>query len=412
MRILHIYKDYYPVLGGMENHIKMLAESQVQRGHEVTVLATHPSSKTHIEEMNGVRVIKAGRLATVASAPLSISLPMWLWHQRPDIAHLHFPYPVGELSQLLFGRAARVVMTYHSDVVRQKGLLRLYRPVLWHVLRRVDRIIATSPNYIESSPYLSQLRAKCTVIPLGIALERFLAEGPPRKARGTEGPAGALRASLEAPGWEVKRIRDAYGTPLLLFVGRLRYYKGLQYLLAAMNDIPARLLVVGSGPMDAEWRALATTLGLSEKVVFLGEVSDEELPAYYHACNVFVLPACERSEAFGAVQIEAMASGLPVVCTELGTGTSYVNVHGQTGWVVPTRDPTALAAAIGDLLHDEPKRRRMGEQARERALAEFSLGSMADRVLDMYGEVLAGGGSDKKPGVWPSVNHTPGRENT
>ena len=390
MKILHIYKDYYPVLGGMENHIKMLAESQVQRGHQVTVLATHPSSKTHIEEMNGVHVIKAGRLATVASAPLSISLPMWLWHQRPDIAHLHFPYPVGELSQLLFGRAARVVMTYHSDVVRQKGLLRLYRPVLWHVLRRADRIIATSPNYIESSPYLSQLRAQCTVIPLGIELERF----------------------LEAPRAEVKRIRDAYGAPLLLFVGRLRYYKGLQYLLAAMNDIPARLLVVGSGPMDAEWRALATTLGLSEKVVFLGEVSAEELPAYYHACDVFVLPACERSEAFGTVQIEAMASGLPVVCTELGTGTSYVNVHGQTGWVVPTRDPTALAAAIGDLLHDEPKRRRMGEQARERALADFSLESMADRVLDVYSEVLAGGGSDKKPGFWPSVNHTPGRENT
>ncbi len=373
MKILHIYKDYYPVLGGMENHIKMLAESQVQRGHQVTVLTTHPTSKTHIEDMHGVRVIKAGRLATVASTPLSISLPMWVWRQRPDIAHLHFPYPVGEMAQLLFGRSRRVVMTYHSDVVRQKGVLRLYDPALWHVLRRMERIIATSPNYIESSPYLSQVRAQCTVIPLGIELERF----------------------LEAPRAEVKRIRDAYGAPLLLFVGRLRYYKGLQYLLAAMKDISARLLVVGSGPMHAEWHALADALGLSEKVVFLGEVSDEDLPTYYHACDVFVLPASERSEAFGAVQIEAMASGLPVVCTELGTGTSYVNVHGQTGWVVTARDPAALAAAISDLLHDEPKRRRMGAQARERALAEFSLATMVDRVLSVYSEVLAGRGSNR-----------------
>ncbi len=376
MKILHIYKDYYPVLGGMENHIKMLAESQAQRGHEVTVLATDPTSKTHVEDVHAVHVIKAGRLTTVASTPLSISLPLWLWRQRPEIAHLHFPYPIGELAQMLLGRAERVVMTYHSDVVRQKGLLRLYRPMLWRVLRRMDRIIATSPKYIDSSPYLRRLRDRCSVIPLGIALERF----------------------LQVPEAGAKRIRDAYGTPLLLFVGRLRYYKGLQYLLAAMHDVPAKLLVVGSGPMDREWRALASTLRLSDRVLFLGEVSDEDLPVYYHACDVFVLPASERSEAFGTVQIEAMASGLPVVCTELETGTSYVNVHGQTGWVVPPRDPSALAAAIGDLLRDEPKRRRMGEHARERAQAEFSLESMTGRVLALYDEVLASGRAEKRAG--------------
>ena len=160
LRILHIYKDYYPVLGGMENHIKMLAEALAQRGYEATVLVTHPTTRTHIEEINGVQVIKAGRLATVASAPLSFSLPVILRRQRPDIAHLHFPYPVGELSQLVFGRASHMVITYHSDVVRQKGLLQLYRPLLWKVLRQADRIIATSANYIDSSPYLSQLREK------------------------------------------------------------------------------------------------------------------------------------------------------------------------------------------------------------------------------------------------------------
>ena len=366
MRILHIYKDYYPVVGGIENHIKMLAESQVQGGHSVTVLVTHPMARTCVEEINGVRVIKAARLATVASAPLSISLPLILRHQNPDIAHLHFPYPVGELSQLICGRAARVVITYHSDVVRQKGILRVYRPLLWRVLRRADRIIATSPNYVESSPYLSLVRAKCTVIPLGVDLDRF----------------------QQADTGQAERIREEYGTPLLLFVGKLRYYKGLQYLLAAMSGMPWKLLVVGSGPMEAEWRQLATSLGLTEKVFFLGHVSDARLPAYYHASDLFVLPACERSEAFGAVQIEAMASGLPVVCTELGTGTSFVNVHEQTGLVVPARDSAALTAGIRSLLRDERRRRQMGELARARAVQEFSKQTMTDRIARLYSKVL------------------------
>ena len=329
----------------------MLAEAQVQRGLHPFLLVTHPTARTHVEEINGVRVIKAGRLATVASAPLSISFPFLLRRERPDIAHLHFPYPVGELAQLLCGRASRVVMTYHSDVVRQKGLLRIYRPLLWRVLRRADAIIATSPNYVESSPYLSELRPKCTVIPLGIDLGRFLQADPE----------------------EVERIRRDHGSPLVLFVGKLRYYKGLQYLLAAISHIQCRLLVVGSGPMEAEWRHVATSLGVSDRVFFLGQVSDKDLPAYYHASDVFVLPASERSEAFGAVQIEAMASGLPVVCTELGTGTSFVNVNGQTGLVVPARDVAALTAAILSLLRDKQRRRQMGERGRQRAVREFSL---------------------------------------
>jgi rhamnosyl/mannosyltransferase len=205
------------------------------------------------------------------------------------------------------------------------------------------------------------------VIPLGIELGRF----------------------LQVPSAHVQRIKDTYGTPLVLFVGKLRYYKGLQYLLQAMLEIPARLLVVGSGPMGAEWRRLAQTLELGDRVVFLGEVSDEELPAYYHASDLFVLPASERSEAFGTVQLEAMASGLPVVCTELGTGTSFVNVHGQTGLVVPARDVQSLGAAMRMLLQDQALRREMGRRAQQRALDEFSLPLMVDRVARLYAQVLA-----------------------
>ncbi len=361
MKILHIYKDYHPVVGGMENHIRMLAEGAVERGLEVTVLVTSPTRRTETREMKGVKVIKAGRLATRASTPLSPALFLWVRRLKPDITHLHFPYPWGEMAHLMFGRSPRTVITYQSDIVRQKNLLRLYRPFLERALARADRIIATSPQYIQSSPYLSQVAKKCVVIPLGIELERF------------------QRARRE----EVRGLRAKYDPPLLLFVGILRYYKGLEYLIRAMRHINARLLVVGSGPMAEEWQTLTVRLGLTDKVFFLGQ-HVEDLPDYYQACDLFVFPSSHRSEAFGTVQVEAMACGKAVICTELGTGTSYVNIDGETGLVVPARDPDALTEAINRLLSDEARRVEMGEKGRKRAMQEFSHEIMIDRVTALY----------------------------
>ena len=362
MKILHIYKDYYPVLGGMENHIKVLAESQVRRGHAVTVLVTHPTKITQIEMMNGVRVIKAGRLATIASTPISVSLPFLLSKERPDITHLHSPYPIGELSQLYLGKAKKVFLTYHSDVVRQKGLLHFYKPFLKKVLSMTDRIIVTSENYMKSSPHLREYMHKCTVIPLGIDLTPF----------------------LQSSSQDIGSIKEKYGSPIILFVGKLRYYKGLQFLLEAMRDIPAKLIVIGNGPMEKEWRNLASKLNINEKVFFLGEIGGEQLAHFYDASDIFVLPACERSEAFGLVQIEAMASGLPVISTELGTGTSFVNKHGETGLVVHPKNPGSLRAAILSLLNDPAVCLEMGRRGRERAIREFSIETMVERVLNLY----------------------------
>jgi glycosyltransferase involved in cell wall biosynthesis len=368
-RILQVYKDYYPVVGGMENHIKMLSEALVQRGHQVTVLVTHPTARTHVEEINGVRVIKAGRLATISSAPISLGLFVWMRRLQADISHLHFPYPIGELACLFAGRSPRMVLSYHSDIVRQKYLLQVYKPFLYRLLSRADRITVSSPNYIQSSPYLRQVANKCVVIPHGTDLNRF--------------------KQTEAVTRRAQEIRHRYGAPLILFVGLLRYYKGLSFLLKAMPQIDARLLVVGQGPMGKDWQALSCRLGLTERVAFLGRVGDEELVALYHACDVFVLPAIHRSESWGAVQVEAMACGKPVVCTELGTGTSFVNRHGETGLVVPPKDATALASAICTLLQDEQLRRQMGQRARERAYNEFSLPTMVDRITSLYEQVLA-----------------------
>ncbi len=364
MNILHLYKDYAPVEGGIENHVKALAEAQAARGHHVSVLVTSRTRQTHIETINGVRVIFAARFATISSTPLSRDMFRRLARERPDIVHMQFPYPWGEIANHWFGHGGKTVLTYQSDIVRQKYLRLVYAPLMQRVLARVDQIIATSPHYIASSPVLRRWKHKCIAVPMGIDPAPFASAPRP--------PSGDKREGTR-----------------LLFVGALRYYKGLQYLLQALTALPdARVTVIGRGPMEREWKELARTLGVAERVQFVGEVANPGLPPYYASCEVFVLPSCERSEAFGLVQLEAMAAGKPVVSTELGTGTSYVNVNGATGLVVPARDPGALAAALGKLLDDSELRRCMGAAGRERVLQEFTLDKMVDRTMAVYTALL------------------------
>jgi len=368
VKVLHIYKDYYPVLGGIENHLRLLAEGLAKRGLEVTVLVTSLTGQTTSLEMNGVRVIRAGRLATLASTPLSLSLPLIVRRLKPDIAHLHFPYPWGELAHLWLGRSRRTVITYHSDIVRQRSLLRFYEPFLWRLLAKADRIIASSPQYIHTSRYLSRHKKACIAIPYGIEVSRF------------------QKVDEE----KAKEIEERYGHPLLLFVGQLRYYKGLEVLIEALTGVEARALIIGGG--DPSYKAslsrFAKEKKVKGKVFFLGE-KESDLPAYYQASDLLVLPSVHRSEAFGIVQLEAMACGKPVVCTELGTGTSYVNIDGLTGLVVPPRDPAALAGAIERLLSDPRLGEEMGQRAKERVEKEFSRERMIDSTLALYEEMLA-----------------------
>ena len=367
MRILHVYKDYHPVLGGIENHLRAVARTQAERGHDVTALVTNPEGrKTSVRMEEGVRVIRASRLVTVASTPLSIGLFRQLHGQSPDVVHLHFPYPVGETSQYLLHRGRASVLTYHSDVIKQAGILKLYNPLLKRILHSVDRIIATSEPYIHSSPYLRPVADRCTVIPLGIDTERFARPQPQN----------------------VRMLHARYPGPLLLFVGRLRYYKGLNYLIEAMKQIEATLLVIGTGPEAANLGEQAYLAGVVDRVRFLGDISDENLPAYFQAADLFVLPSSQRSEAFGIVLLEAMAAGTPLISTELSTGTSWVNQHGQTGLVVPPRDPDALAQAINALLADDVRRQQMGANAQRRARSEFGLPLLVDRLLDLYREMV------------------------
>ncbi len=356
MRITHIYKDYHPKRGGIENHVKVLAEAQAAAGHEVTVLTCGQGLATAVSLENGVQVVRAGRLATVASMPLSPALVWRLLGLTTDVAHVHSPFPLGEAANWLLGRTGLTVWTHHSDVVRQRMLLRVYGPLLARALDAADVVIATSPTYIETSPWLAPRRGKCVVIPLGVDLERFL---PPAD--------------------------DAQREETLLFVGRHCYYKGLEDVLAAMATLPrARLDVLGDGPYRGIWETEARRLGLESRVRFLGEVDDAALAETYRRAGILVLPSNSRAEAFGTVLLEAMACGLPCVTTELGSGTSWVVRHGITGLVVPPRDPRTLALALGRLLMDPGERRAMGQAGRERAEALFDVRQMIRDVEAIY----------------------------
>jgi rhamnosyl/mannosyltransferase len=372
MNILHLYKDYALVKGGIENHVKLLAEKQAARGHAVSVLVASLNHRSRIEMINGVRVIFASRLFTISSTPITLALFTLLRREQPDIAHLQFPYPWGEIANLFFGRARKTVISYQSDIVRQKYLRVVYAPLMQRVLARADAIIATSPHYVASSPVLTRWKDKCVVVSLGIDPERFERVADPQIPLPKNISSSRLRPSAQ-----------------LLFVGHLRYYKGLEYLLQAMQKLPgARLVIVGTGAMEDTLRALARELRVDDRIVFAGAAADAELPGYYAACDVFVLPSSERSEAFGVVQLEAMAAGKPVVCTELGTGTSFVNIDGETGFVVPARDADALASAIARLLDDATLRARMGAAGRARVREHFTADKMAERVLALYNDLL------------------------
>jgi len=374
--VLHLNKAYYPHTGGIEAVAQALAEGLTQRGDfSCQVLACAGGMRTQNTVVNGVPVTLAGSLGTVASLPLSPSYPLWLYRQRAQIVHVHLPFPLADLSlRLLAGlgrlpSSTKVVLHWHSDVVRQQWAMPVYGLLLRWLIRRAERVIVASPNHITSSAFLPDVRDKCAVVPYGIDPSRF----EPTHATATR--------ALE--------LRREFGDRQVLFVGRLVYYKGVADLVRSMAAIPeASLLIAGTGPLRASLEGLARELAIADRVHFLGAVTDAELAALYHAASVFVLPSVERSEAFGIVQLEAMVCGKPVVSTDLPTGVTYVNQDGVTGIVVPVHDPERLGLAIRGLLDDQSTAARMGSAARKRVLAEFTVDRMIEQTERVYREVL------------------------
>ncbi|HNT35498.1 MAG TPA: glycosyltransferase, partial [bacterium] len=299
----------------------------------------------------------------------SPSVPSWLSRLKPDLVHIHHPYPLGFVSYILAGRSKPLVVTWHSDIVRQKVLKVIFRPVQNAVLRRSNAIIVTSEPLMKQSPDLRKYQTKCLPIPLGVDVGRL----------------DSLRATAAARGSQAAMLQHS---PSILFVGRLVRYKGLEVLLRAMVGIQANLFVVGEGILRGSSQRLASELGVADRVIFLGKVPEETLAGLYAGCSVFVLPSVSNNEAFGLVQLEAMAASKPVVSTNLPTGVPYVNRDEVTGYVVPPDNPEALMSALNRLLATPSLALRMGQSGRSRVEQEFRLELMIERTLEVYRRCL------------------------
>jgi rhamnosyl/mannosyltransferase len=276
------------------------------------------------------------------------------------------------LAVIASARSAPLVITHHSDVVRQKKLGLVLRPFEQLAYRRAAAILATSPPYAQSSPLLQRHASRVRVVPFGIDLGPFVRPSPQAREH-------------------ARRLRAEYGAPLWLSVGRLVYYKGLAVALEALRDVPGRLLVIGEGPLREALSKRARDVGVIGRVAFRGRVDADELVGAYHAATALWFPSVARSEAFGFAQVEAMASGCPVLNTAIeGSGVAWVSRHEESGLTVPVEDPRALSGAARRLLDEPGLRARLGTAGRARACHEFDADVMAEGTLKAYREAVAG----------------------
>lgn len=360
-RVIHCYRTFFPeTQGGLEQAIFEMAGSS--KDCSVLTLADDPVD----QEYRGISVKKSKRWFSIASCCIGPGLIGRLFTSRAEILHLHFPWPFGDVSYLLAGRGRPLVVTYHSDVVRQKVLGFLYSPIRHLFLSRADRIVATSPEYFETSSVLQRYKSKVEVIPLGLSEDDY-----PKPCKEV-----------------IESFKQSFGNEFMLFIGALRYYKGLEFLVRAAPGLPFPVLIAGKGPEEKRLRELAESLGATN-VHFLGHVDDELKIALLSLCRAVVFPSHLRSEAFGVTLLEGMMAGKPLISCSIGTGTSFVNLAGETGHVIPPADVGALKAAMLDLWEDQQKAEAWGRAARARFESMFTGQKMAKAYGDLYRRVLA-----------------------
>jgi glycosyltransferase involved in cell wall biosynthesis len=371
MRVTMVNKYYSPPhLGGVETVVATLSAGLAARGHRVRALVANEERRTVTETIDGVEVTRLAAAAVVAKTPIALGMSSAIGRAASDsdVVQLNYPYPWGEASWLASGARTPMVIGYHADVVRQKRLLALYGPIMRRVFDRAAAIVASSPDIVHGSDVLRPYAEKCRVVPYGIEPARY--DLTPEIAR----RAAELRAAHD-------------GRAVVLFVGRLVYYKGADVLVRAMADVDADLVMVGDGPMAGELRSLADECGISGRVTWRPSLPFDELVAHYRSADVLALPSTSRAESFGIVQLEAQACGVPCVSTDVPTSVPFVNLDGVTGLTVPAGDAKALADALRTLVGDGRLRARMGAAARERVLRDFTIERMCAGYADIYREV-------------------------
>ncbi|MYN11321.1 glycosyltransferase family 4 protein [Pseudoduganella aquatica] len=371
MRVLHFYKTYYPdSWGGIEQVIRQMCVGTTRLGVHNEVLTLTRNGGPSQMEIEGHTVHRVPLNFEIASNAMSFAAIRKLKHlaRSADVIHYHFPWPFMDLAHFMAGIDKPSVVTYHSDIVRQKTLLRVYTPLKQRFLKSVDAIVATSPNYLASSPVLGRYKNKTRTITYG--LDRSIYPKPPQAV--------------------LDKWRARCGERFFLFIGMLRYYKGLHILLDALAGTDYPVVIVGAGPLEQELKAHAERLGLTH-VMFVGALEEEDKVALLELCYAMAFPSHLRSEAFGISLLEGAMYGKPMISSEIGTGTTYINVDQVTGLVVPPSDPQAFGAAMRTLWEQPELAAAMGRRAAERYEELFTAETMAHSYLALYRELAAGG---------------------
>lgn len=364
MKVLHFFKTYYPDnYGGVEQVIFHLAEGGRPMGIEAEVLFLSARGTCRGELISHHFTHRSKLDLYVASTGFSLSAfrDFKELAQNADIIHYHFPWPFMDVVHFYANMGKPTILTYHSDIVKQKKLLSLYKPLMRRFLKSVDKIVVTSPNYLKTSPHLDEFKNKISVIPLGLNSAEYPAASVERLA-----------------GW-----RARLGERFFLFIGAIRYYKGLHFLLDALDGVDYPTVIVGSGPMEEELKDQALHLGL-KNIRFMGALPDVDKFALLELAYGFVFPSHLRSEAFGLSLLEGAMYGKPLISCEIGSGTTYINIHDDTGLVVPPADPKSLRNAM-QFLWDNPDQSKIyGNNARRRYLQHFTADRMVERYSRLY----------------------------
>lgn len=370
-KVLHVYKSALPYgMGGVEQTIHNIAVGCLSFDIDSVVLCLAPKGQPRGESFFGYQVFPAHCNFEFASTGFSLqALSLFRkLSEEVDLIHYHFPWPFMDLMEFLICPKKPKLVTYHSDVVRQKRLLRFYSPFMMHFLSRANRIVATSPNYLNTSPVLRNLNQRCEVIALGVGEELL-----------------QLKSNYE----DCERFIEHYAGGFFLFVGALRYYKGLHVLVeaAALNGLP--VVIAGAGPTERELRSLISSLGV-KNVVLTSAVSDQTKATLLKASLAVVFPSHLRSEAFGVTLIEGAMFSKPLISSEIGTGTTYVNIHEETGLVVRPGDALDLSNAMQRIWEDRIFAAELGKASRLRYEKLFKREFMVKQYVDLYGRLSRG----------------------
>ncbi|WP_347902867.1 glycosyltransferase family 4 protein [Pseudomonas purpurea] len=368
MRVLHFYKTYLPdSMGGIEQVIFQMCESSARHGVDSHVLTLSPAPSPVPLHIGQHQVHQARLDLQLASSGFSYSVIKQFRElaAEADIVNYHFPWPFMDVVHFCTAMKKPCVVSYHSDIIRQKNLLKLYRPLMRRFLDSADRIVAASPNYLHTSDVLQAYREKTRVITYGLDKALYPQPSPERQAQ-----------------W-----RERLGDRFFLFVGVMRYYKGLHILLEAMQGLNYPVVIVGAGPVEAQLHAQATALGL-QNLHFLGRLGDEDKVALLELSYAVVFPSHLRSEAFGISLLEGAMYGKPMISSEIGTGTSYINIHGETGLVVPPSNPQAFREAMRSLWENPVRAAEMGAKAQARYRQLFTADEMGRKWTELYEELL------------------------